>query len=294
MKKLRLLIPLMLLAITASAQTKPASKAKQTATEPQKQPAATQAEPTKLDVAGPISDELFHHFVLPHAAGDAPAGYGTTPAHPILIGAYEADMSDQKKIAAQIECFLKTYLYEDGTVPVFTQRKTVMIDAVNYDLFKVTKPGTTDTLTLYADMYKTGPVYAPKGFKFYAKEQLVGELAPIVQMIRGYNATADKYGDAAAKVLSFKIVNQLSSNVGIDYLLDKSYIGALFNDTGVDLDLKAFLIRSFMGYSFQYQVEGQPNPKAKAFNSMLDDYEAAIKKHPNIFARGVLPSLVRK
>lgn len=296
MKTARLLIPLVLLALTATAQTKPASKAKQPATKAKTTAAATTgpiASTAPLKTAGQISDEFFHIFTLPHSDEAAPEGYGTSPAHPILVGAYEADLSDQSHIKKVLNRFLKTYLFADGTQPIFIDRQTKMIDNVNFDIFRVAKTGSTDTITLYTDQYKSGTLLPIKGFKFYAKENLVTELTPLVQSIKGYDATPDKYGNAAAKTLCIRIVSSIGRDIGLDYLMDADYIGPLVNDAGVDLDLKAFLVRSYIFHKLEYEVTGQPNPKVQAFNTMLDDYQVAIKAH-NIFAKGILPTLVKK
>jgi len=296
MKTVRLLIPLVLLAITATAQTKPAAKAKQPVakTTTTAKPAADIAAATgPLKVAGLPSDEFYHIFVLPHTDQAAPEGYGTTPANPILVGAYEADLSDQNHIKQVLNRFLKTYVYADGTQPFFVDRQTKMIDNVNYDIFRIAKNGSTDTTTLYTDQYKSGPLHPIKGLKFYSKENLVTELTPLIQQIIGYDATPDKYGNAAAKTLSIKIVSSIGRDIGLDYLMDADYIGPLVKDAGIDLDLKAFLVRSYIFHKLQYEVTGQPNPKVQAFNTMLDDYQATIRAH-DIFAKGILPTLTKK
>ncbi len=249
---------------------------------------AQQAAPAPLP-----TDEFYEHFVLPHTNAAAPEGYGLTPKAPIQVGIYEATLSDQDVINRQLGRFLKTYLWADGAPVIYLNRKTTMIDAVNYTLFRVTKAGGKDTLTIYTDMYKSGPVYAPKGFKFYTKENLAADIGPIIQDIKKYNAIADKYTDTTAKKLSFQMINYLQQNIGLDYLIDKDNLAVVLNDTGIDLDLRAYLIRAYMFHKVEYEGTGHAEPLKEAFNSMVDDYTEVIKRH-EIFAKGSLPTTMVK
>jgi hypothetical protein len=286
MKTAKLFIPLVLLAVTATAQQHPANKAKAP---------ATAAKTTAPVAASQLpTDGFYEHFVLKHAETPTPDGYGFSPEKPIPVGAYEEDLSDEKKINAQLNRFVKTYLWADGTPVIFLGRQSQMINNVNYDLFRITKTGTKDTLTLYADMYKAAPVGLPKGFRFYTKAELAAEVAPAIAMIKAYDATPDKYADAKAKASSFQILGFLQQNIGLDYLMDNDYLAPILNDVGIDLDLKAFLIRSYISHKFEYEATGVANAQVKAFNTLVDDYQVAIKTH-DIFAKGNLPTtLVKK
>jgi len=286
MKTVKLLIPMLLLATLASAQTKPKAKAKSAAT--------TTAQAPALTGTGLPTDEFYEHFVLKHATTPAPEGYGLNADNPIPVGVYVEDLSDEKKIAAQLNRFLKTYLFADGKPVIFLTRKRQMINNINVDLFTVTKEGTKDTLTLYTDMYKLEPVSVPKGFRFFTREELAAQLSSVLITLKEFNATPDKYGDAKAKTTSLQILGFLQNNVGLDYLLDNDYLAQVLNDVGVDLDLKAFLIRSYIFHKFEYAATGQTDVQVKAYNAMVDDYQVAIKAH-DIFSKGNLATyLVKK
>jgi hypothetical protein len=168
-----------------------------------------------------------------------------------------------------------------------------MINNVNYDIFRVTKTGTKDTLTLYTDQYKAAPVGLPKGFRFYTKAELAGDLSSGLTQMRAYNATPDKYGDAKAKAASFQILGFLQQSVGLDYLMDNDYLAPILNDVGIDLDLKAFLVRSYIFHKFEYEDTGVAGAQVKAFNAMVDDYQIAIKAH-DIFSKGNLATTMVK
>jgi hypothetical protein len=283
MKTAKLLIPLLLLAVTVKAQH-PAAKAKQ---------GAATAKPAVITGQLP-TDEFYEHFVLKHANTPTPEGYGLSVDNTIPVGAYVEDLADQKKIGAQINRFLKTYLWADGSRIVFVDRKSEMINSVNVDKFRITKAGGKDTLTLFVDEYKTAPVHLIKGFRFYTKEELAAQLAPVLTDLRTFNAIPDKYGDAKAKTMSLQLLGFLQSNVGLDYLLDNDYLAPVLNDVGVDLDLKAFIVRSYIFHKFEYEATGQATPQVKAYNAMVDDYQAAIKAH-EIFSKGNLATyLVKK
>jgi hypothetical protein len=288
MKTAKLLISLVLLAIAAKAQTKPATKAKQPAAKTQA-PAAVVTAP----VTGTPSDAFYEYMVLKHADTPAPEGYGLKPELPIPVGSYVEDLSDQKKISLQLNRFYKALLWADGSQIIWLSRSSSMINNVNIDQFRVTKAGTKDTITLYTDQYSSAPILLPKGFKFYTKEQMFADLSPVVTEMRKYNATPDKYSNADAKNNSFKLLGLMQSIVGLDYLLDKDYLSPLLNDVGVDLDLKAFLVRSYIFHKFEYELTGQPDPMIKANNAMVDDYQAAIKTN-NIFAKGNLATYMVK
>jgi hypothetical protein len=259
-------------------------------------PTAAKPETTTADAspAGSPTDELFEHYVLKHAEGSAPANYGMKPDMLIPVGAYVEDMTNQTKINAQLNRFLKTYLWEDGSPLIYVSRKSKMMDGVNVDMFLITKTGGKDTVMLYTDLYKTAPVYAPKGFKFYSKEQLGAEFIPVLADMKAYHAMPDKYADPKAVAASFQLLSFMQSYVGLDYLLDKDYVGQLLNDVGVDFDLKAFLVRSFIFHRLEYEVTGQPNAKAKAFNAMVDDYQVAIKAHDIMQKGGLATYMVKK
>lgn len=282
MKTAKLLILFVLLAGVVKAQ-QPVTK----------NPAPPVAATTNNPPAGALADELFEHYVLKHADGPAPEGYGMKPDLLIPVGSYEEDMSNQSKINAQLNRFMKTYLWADGSTLVYVDRKSSMINNINVDMFRVTKPGGKDTVTLYTDQYKTGPVYLPKGFVFLTKEQLAAEFAPILTEIKAYHAMPDKYANPAAVAASFQILGFMQSYVGLDYLMDKDYVGQLLNDIGVDSDLRAFLVRSFIFHRLEYEVTGQPNPKVKAYNAMVDDYQATIKAH-DIMLKGTLATYMVK
>lgn len=237
--------------------------------------------------------EFLEHFVLPVKADKAPAGYGFSAAQPILVGAYE-DMTNQDKVARAFTRFSNTYWWPDGSPVRYISRKTVMIDAVNYELFRTVKPGTTDTLTLYADLYKSGPVSIPEGFKTYTKEQLAAQFAPAMEQLKAYNAIADKYADTAAQHRSLMLVANLSSTVGIDFLIDQDYIGKLVDNYGIDPDVKTYLIRSYVFHKFECEVTGQDNPKDKAFNAMVDDYMDLTKRHQGLTLGNLAEFMVKK
>ncbi len=276
---------MVLLAVAVSAQTKPAPKAKQPAA---KVPATAAATKPLPPVTGNPSNEFYEYMILKHTDTPAPEGYGLKPDMLIPVGAYAEDLSDQKKINAQLGRFYKALLWADGSQITWISRSSSMINSVNVDQFKVTKAGTKDTITLYVDQYKSDPILLPKGFKFYTREQMLADLTPIVQQIRQYNTTPDRFGSAAAKTTSFKLLGDMQAIVGLDYLLDKDNLAPLLNDVGVDLDLKAFLVRSYIFHKFDYEITGQANPLVNAFNAMVDDYQATIKAHNEIFAKGNL------
>ena len=289
MKTSKLFLLFALSISVATAQTGPAAKAKQA-------PAATPTAPAPVastTATGTPSDEFFEHFVLKHSDAPAPKGYGFSADAPILVGAYEADLANQQKVMHEVNRFLKTYLWADGTQIIFIDRKRVMINNNNVDKFRITKEGSKDTLTLYTDMYKSGPVAVPAGFIFYSKEKFAADLAPICEQIKKFDAVPDKYGDEGAKAAGFQLLGFMQTNVGIDYLMDQDMLAPLLNDVGLDLDLKAFLIRSYVFHKFLYEVTGEPDVKVKAFNFMVDDYQIAIKAH-DIFAKGHLAETMVK
>jgi hypothetical protein len=288
MKTAKLLIPLMLLAIVTKAQQHPATKKPAVKTQA---PTSTAAAPA---ITGLPTDEFYEHFVLKHADTPTPEGYGLSVDNMIPVGIYVEDLADPKKVSAQLNRFLKTYLWADGSEIIFIDHKSAMINGVNADKFRVTKTGTKDTLTLYADEYKTAPVAAPKGFRFFTKAELAAQLVGPLTKIREFNATPDKYADAKAKTTSLQILSFLQSEVGLDYLMDNDNLAQVLNDVGVDLDLKAFLVRSYIFHKFDYEATGQTTPLIKAYNAMVDDYQTAIKAH-EIFSKGNLATyLVKK
>jgi hypothetical protein len=282
MKTFKLIIPFLLFVVVAGAQQKPAAKTDK---------AAATIAPIKL--TGTPTDEFYEHFVLKHSDDPAPEGYGFSPQLPITVGAYETNLTDQKNIALQVNRFLKSYLWADGSRITFIDRKSVMINSVNYDKMRITKTGTKDTLTLYTDMYKSGPISLPKGMIFYSKEKLFEELSPLAVQVVKYDAVPDKYADASAKQASFQLIGLLQNDIGLDYLMDQDYLAPLINDVGQDTDLKAFLIRSYVVHKFLYELTGQPNPKTKAYNIMVDDYQTVIKTH-EILSKGHLADLMVK
>lgn len=277
MRTEKLLICLLLLAFTARAQQNTATNAAQ--------PATGQPLPTT---------EFYEHFVLTPDPTPAPAGYGLTPGQPITIGAYEASLTDQKKINFEMGRFYKTFLWDDGAPIIFISRETAMVDNVNIEKFRVTKEGGKDTVTLYADLYKSGPVHAPKGFKFFTREQLAAAVAPLLTQLKAFNAVADKYGDAENKKTGFQILGYLQNNVGIDYLMDNDYLAPVFSDMGLDLDLRAYLIRSYMFHKFEYEATGHADPKKDAFNAVVDDYKDVIAKHEFSMQGSLATTMVKK
>lgn len=285
MNTAKLIIPLMLLAIAAKAQTHPAGKAKA--------PAAKTTASAPAVINGLPTDEFYELYVLKHATGTTPDGYGFTADKPIPVGAYEEDLSDEKKINKMLNRFIKTYLWADGSQISFLSRKREMINNFNVDIFRITKAGTKDTLSLYTDMYKTGAVGLPKGFRFYTKEELAAELAPAIVQVRAFEAMPDKYSDAKAKAASLQVLGFVQQYVGLDYLMDNDYLAPILNDVGIDLDLKAYLVRSYLFHKFQYAATGVADAKVKAFNVMVDDYQQVIKTH-DIFSKGNLATTMIK
>ena len=239
------------------------------------------------------TDEFYDRLVLPHTNAPAPEGYGLTPQSPILVGIYETTLSDQDIIKKQLTRFLKSYLWADGTPVIFLTRKTIMLNNVNYTLFQVTKANSKDTITLYTDMYKSGRLYTPKGFKLYSKENLAAEVSPVLQDLKTYNVIADKYADTTAKKLSFQLINYLQGDIGLTYLMDTVNLNPVLNDTGIDLDLRAYLVRSYIFHKFEYEATGHADPLKDAFNGMVDDYLDVIKRH-EIFAKGSLATTMVK
>ncbi|QKJ32428.1 hypothetical protein HQ865_22570 [Mucilaginibacter mali] len=288
MKIVKLLIPMLLLAAVAGAQTKPAPKGKQPAAKPAVVPAQTVA-----PAAGTPTDDFYEYMILKHTDTPAPEGYGLKSDMLIPVGAYVGNIGDEKKIGQQLNRFFKSLLWADGSQITWISRNTSMINGVNVEQFRVTKTGTKDTVTLYVDEYKAEPIQLPKGFKFYEKQQMLTDFAPVLDDIHKYNATPDKFGDAAAKAQSFKILGYLQGDVGLDYLLDKDMLDPMINEVSIDLDLKAFLIRAYLFYKFEYEITGQQNPKVAAFNAMVDDYQVVMKTH-NILLKGNLATYMVK
>lgn len=279
---------MMMLAVVAGAQTKPAVKTKQ--------PAAKTAAPASTapvaPVAGIPSDEIYEYMILKHADTPAPEGYGLKPTMLIPVGAFVGNIGDEKKINQQINRFLKALLWADGSAITWLSRGSSMIDGVNVDQFKVTKEGTKDTVTLYVDEYKAERMLLPKGFKFYSKQQMLADFTPILEEIHKYDALADKYNDAG-KANGFKLLGYVQSTVGLDYLLDKDMLESLINEVSIDMDFKAFLIRSYLFHKFDYEMSGLANPKIAAFNAVVDDYQNVIKSH-NILLKGNLANYMVK
>lgn len=287
MKTVKLLIPLMLLAVTAGAQTKPAAKAKQPAT----QTAAAVSNPV-VPVAGTPSDEIYEYMILKHADTPAPDGYGLKPGMMIPVGAFVGNIGEEKKIEQQLNRFLKVLQWADGSPITWVSRSSSMIDGFNVDQFRVTKAGTKDTVTLYVDEYKAEPILLPKGFKFYTRQQMLADFTPMLEEMHKYNAIADKYSDAG-KADGFKLLGYLQSTIGLDYLLDKDMLDPLINEVSIDMDFKAFLIRAYLFHKFDYEMTGVANPKVAAFNAVVDDYQTVIKIH-DILLKGNLASYMVK
>lgn len=279
MKTTKLLIALVLLAGVVKAQQK-----------------ANEPVPTPMVAAANVklpSDDFYEHFVLKHDETAAPEGYGLKPDMLIPVGAYEEDLTNQAKISKQLNRFFHTLVWPDGSALVYVSRNSSLINTVNVEQFKVTKSGGKDTVTLFVDMYKSGPVMAPKGFKFYAKDTLAKGFKPVLEEIDKYYAYKDRFKDTAAVAVSLQILGVVQSAVGIDYMLDHDVLDPLVNDTGLDLDLKAFLIRSYLFRKLYYQVTGQDDAKTKAFNGIVDDYQWVIKDH-DVFAKGGLANYMVK
>lgn len=277
MRTERILICLLFLTFAAKAQQTPAK--------------ATNAPQANAELPLPTVG-FYQLFVLPHSDTPAPAGYGLTSGQPIPVGAYSESMTDQQKIGAVLVRFFKTFLWDDGTPVVFVSRKTEMINNKNIEKFGVKKEGGKDTIILYADLYKSAPVQAPAGFKFFTRENLAASAAPILAEIKAFEAFPDKYNDDGQKE-SFQLLNYVQSNINMGYLMDKAAIGPLVNDTGIDLDLRAFLIRMFIIHKFEYEAGGHADSSKDAFNAVVDDYKGVIAKH-NIAMQGDLASTMVK
>lgn len=278
MRTERILICLLFLTFAAKAQ--------------QSTPAAAKAPQANAVQALPTIG-FYQLFVLPHSDTPAPAGYGLTPEQPIPVGAYVESMTDQQKIGAVFIRFFKTFLWDDGTPVVFVSRKTEMINNKNIEKFGVTKQGGKDTIVLYADLYKSAPVFAPKGFKFFTRENLAVTAGPILSEITAFDAFPDKYNDEGQKE-SFQLLNYLQSNINIAYLMDKTMMSSLMNDTGIDLDLRAFLIRMFIIHKFEYEATGHANSSKDAFNAIVDDYKGVIAKHTIAMQGDLANNMVKK
>jgi len=261
MKTLKLLIPFVLFAVAAKAQL-------------------------------PAND-FYERYVLPVSSQKAPAGYGLSAASPITIGAY-ADLTDQAKVNSLLNRFFNTFWWNDTAKVAYIDHTTKMINSVNYEIFRAVKPGTKDTISIYTDLYKTGPIYLPDGMTAYSKERLAAQFAPALQQLKSYEAAADKYADTAAKNTSFMLISFLQSNVGLDYLMDQDLIDPIMSNYGLDMDFKACLVRSYIFHKFEYIMTGQDNAKVKAFNAMVDDYIDITKKHAELATKDVTALMVKK
>jgi hypothetical protein len=258
----------------------------------QKPSAAAKAPQANTELPLPTAG-FYQLFVLPHNDTPAPAGYGLTPEQPIPVGAYAESMTDQQKISAVLIRFFKTFLWDDGTPIVFVSRKTEMINNSNIEKFGVKKENGKDTIILYVDLYKSAPVQAPKGFKFFTRENLAASAAPILTEIKAFDASPDKYNDEGQKE-SFQLLNYLQSNMNMSYLMDKAAMSPLMNDTGIDLDLRAFLIRMFIIHKFEYEATGHTDSSKDAFNTVVDDYKGVIALHTIAMQGDLANTMVKK
>jgi hypothetical protein len=281
------LLTLFVLLTGAAYAQHPAAKAKQPAP---KQAPVIQTTPAVTQLP---SDEFFEHFVMKHTDDPTPEGYGLSPDKLIPIGAYEEDLSNQTKINQQMGRFLKTIVWADGSPLIYVDHASSLVDGVNVDRIRLTKLGSKDTLTLYADEYKTGTIFLPKGFKFYTKAQLAAEIAPALAQVRQYLGTPDRYTNAKSKSDSFLLLGFIQSNIGLEYMMDNDYLATILNDVGVDLDFKAYLVRSYMFHKFENMATNQPNASLKSFNQMVDDYKAVIKTN-DIMLKGQLAGYMVK
>lgn len=279
MKTAKLLILLVFWAYAVKAQKAPPAQA------PKNPAAAITALPTTA---------FYEHFVLKTDPSAAPAGYGLTPEQPMLVGAYEADLTDQQAISIQLDRFYKTLMWADSAQVIFLSRKTTMFNNMNIEVFQVTEAGTKDTISLYTDLYKSGPVHAPKGFIFFSRQQLAQTFAPLLAQLKTYNAAPDKFGDTETKKTGFTILGYLQSSVGISYLMDNDYLGPILNDASLDLDLRAYLIRCYMFHKFEYEVTGIADARKQAFNAMVDDYKDVITKHNFVLQGNLANTMVKK
>lgn len=239
------------------------------------------------------STEFLERYVLTVNAGKAPAGYGLSTANPITVGAY-VDMTDQTKVNAQFNRFFNTFWWADGSKVVYLDHVTKMINSVNYEIFRTVKPGTKDTISIYTDLYKDGPVFVPEGMTSYSKERLAAQFAETLKQLKSYEGMADKYADTAAKNSSFRLVSALQNSVGLDYLMDQDQIEPIMTNYGLDMDFKAVLMRSYIFHKFECIITGQDNAKVKAFNGMVDDYMDITKKHTELATKDVTALMVKK
>lgn len=279
MKTAKLLILLVFWACAVKAQNKPA--------------APTPGKPAATITALPTTD-FYEHFVLKTDPSPAPAGYGLTPEQPILVGAYEADLTDEQAINIKLDRFYKTFMWADSAQVKFLSRKTIMLNSMNIEVFKATEVGTKDTIALYTDLYKSGPVHAPKGFIFLSREQLAQTFASLLALVKTYNTAPDKFGDTETKNTGFTILGYLQSSVGISYLMDNDYLEPVLTDTSLDLDLRAYLIRNYMFHKFEYEVTGNEDAKKQAFNAMVDDYKDVITRHKFLLQGNLANTMVKK
>lgn len=227
------------------------------------------------------SDGLMEQIVLKVSSAPAPADYGTSPDAPVYVGAYKY-LADNNKMAALMGHFYKTYVWSDGTQIVFSKPATVMGKFGNVDVYTIVQTGKKDTMKLYVDMFKEGQVFLPAGLKLYTKEQLSKELAPVIQEVKTYNAVPDNYSDSTSKATAFQLVAFLQRNIGLDYLLDKETLKPVLDDANLDLDFRAYLVRSYMFHKLEFAYVDAPKTNEKAFNAMLGDFNKIYKLHPTL------------
>jgi hypothetical protein len=236
------------------------------------------------------SNELYEQFVLKVAPGNSPKGYGLTPEKPVTVGIY-ADMTDQQKVTAQTSRFYKTFVWADGSPVDLTSHSSTMINNQNIDQYTLVKPGTTDTIMMYVDMYNNTPISVPKGLSVYSKQQLAKEIAPWVSKVNQLDSLADSYTEEGRQI-SFSILGYLQRTTGLGYFMDKDVIDPLMAENQSDMDLRAFLLRSYISHKFLYAATDQPLAKIKAYNAMVKDYLNVIKNHPDV-QTGALPALMK-
>jgi len=237
------------------------------------------------------STSLYERFVLNINPEKPDSAYGRIPERPIMVGGnkYLANPEEGRKLMTR---FARTYTWPDGSPLEFSKPTTVFLSGTNVDKYVLRKAGSTDSLTIYVDMFNEGLVGVPDGLSLYSKAQLAKDLKPVVDTINTLFAAKDGFKDAEIQRKSFMLISFLQTSVGLDYLMDKDQLGALLADNTADGDLKAYLIRSYVFHRFVFDVEGQANPATKAYNAVVAEYANVVKLHPDV-KKGQLDTVLR-
>jgi hypothetical protein len=224
------------------------------------------------------SPELLNYLTFAGLKTEVKADYGTAE-NPLPSGAFQ-NIADRAAMQTQMRKLKNSYRWPDGSMLDFSKRGSMQGKTGIVDVYTIVKADGKDTVRLYVDPYHSSDSYfVPKGLVALTSQLLAKELAPMVQIAEELYKAPDAL---MLKESASQLFGMLTKQIGTELFLDAEFVNPVLKDKEVDIQLGAYLLKSYIATKFLAHAKNIKDPQQYAAKEMKDNFLKFTALHPEV------------